>query len=128
MCNRLGIRFEFNSDSISQWNAVFHIEEKHLHCITSVAPIRRVSIRSEVKRAMTRRRLPACGSAAIATQGSGHLPMLVPLIASGKPAASASAAHGGLSLFADATNELFVDCMNSGGTGKPAVAYESRTE
>jgi hypothetical protein len=84
MCNRLGIRFEFNSDSISQWNAVFHIEEKHLHCITSVAPIRRVSIRSEVKRAMTPRRLPACGSAAIATQGYGDLPMLVPLIASGK--------------------------------------------
>jgi hypothetical protein len=49
--------------------------------------------------------------------------MLVPLIASGKPAASASPAHGGLSLFADATNELFVGCMNSGGTGKPAVAY-----
>jgi hypothetical protein len=31
MCNRLGICLELDSDSISEWNAVFHIEKKCLH-------------------------------------------------------------------------------------------------
>jgi hypothetical protein len=43
---RVGIRLELNSDSVSQWHAVFHIEEKFLHGITSGAPIRRCGIRS----------------------------------------------------------------------------------
>jgi hypothetical protein len=46
MRNRVGIRLELKSNSIPQWNAVFHIEEKFLHGITSDAPIRRRGIGS----------------------------------------------------------------------------------
>jgi hypothetical protein len=46
----IGIRLELDPDSISERNAVYHVEEKLLHGITSNAPIRRVSIRSEMKR------------------------------------------------------------------------------
>jgi len=31
MRNRVGIGLELNSDPVSQWQAVFHIEEKFLH-------------------------------------------------------------------------------------------------
>jgi hypothetical protein len=46
MRNRVGIRLELNSDSVPQWNAVFHIEEKFLHGTTSDAAIRRCGFRS----------------------------------------------------------------------------------
>jgi hypothetical protein len=31
MCDRVGIRLEFDSDSVSERNAVYHVEEKFLH-------------------------------------------------------------------------------------------------
>jgi hypothetical protein len=31
MCNRVGIRLEFDSDPISERNAVYHVKEKSLH-------------------------------------------------------------------------------------------------
>jgi hypothetical protein len=31
MCNRLGIRLEFQSNPVSERNAVFHIKEKFMH-------------------------------------------------------------------------------------------------
>jgi hypothetical protein len=50
MRNRFGVGHELHADTVSQRNAVFHIEEKHLHQIASNAPTRRASIRSEMKR------------------------------------------------------------------------------
>jgi hypothetical protein len=35
MDNSFRIRLEFNADPVPHWNAVFHIEEKLLHIVTS---------------------------------------------------------------------------------------------